>query len=43
MRAIWTAARQTGMHTVAGKTEEQQAILAHGREYQKGYVSQVPA
>jgi transposase len=27
-RAIWTAARQPGMRTVAGKTEEQQAMLA---------------
>jgi len=27
-RAIWTAARQPGMCTVAGKTEEQQAMLA---------------
>lgn len=27
-RAIWTAIRQPGMRTVAGKTEEQQAMLA---------------
>jgi len=27
-RAIWTAVRQPGMRTVAGKTEEQQAMLA---------------
>lgn len=27
-RAIWTAARQPGMRTVAGKTEDQQAMLA---------------
>lgn len=27
-KAIWTAARQPGMRTVAGKTEEQQAMLA---------------
>ncbi len=27
-KAIWTAVRQPGMRTVAGKTEEQQAVLA---------------
>lgn len=27
-KAIWTAARQPGMRTVAGKTEEQQAMLS---------------
>ena len=27
-KAIWTAARQPGLRTVAGKTEEQQAMLA---------------
>ena len=27
-KAIWTAIRQPGMRTVAGKTEEQQAMLA---------------
>lgn len=27
-KAIWTAARQPGMRTVAGKTEDQQAMLA---------------
>ena len=27
-KAIWTAARQPGMRTVSGKTEEQQAMLA---------------
>ena len=34
-RAIWTAAQQPGVHTVAVKTEEQQAVLALHRMRQQ--------